>query len=207
MTLRGIWKASILIGATALYGCASSGPVRTDARVEVDEAVGFTIVEELQVGGNVRADWSEALALLEQGHTERGIALLGTVVEAAPHSSAPRIDLAVAHHRAGQLDKAEAHLRAALAVNGDHPVAHNELGIVLRKTGRMAEARASYEAALAVFPGFHYARRNLAVLCDLYLADLTCAAENYEAYLATVQADEEAQMWLADVHLRMNEAK
>ena len=88
-------------------------------------------------------------------------------------------------------------------LNPDHPVVHNELGIIYRKTARFPEARRSYEAALAVYPGYHYARRNLAVLCDLYLADLQCAADNYEAYMATVHSDDEAAMWLKGVQFRL----
>ena len=85
-------------------------------------------------------------------------------------------------------------------------MAHNELGIVYRKTGRFAEARKSYEAALDVYPGFHYARRNLAVLCDLYLADLKCALENYEAYMSTVPSDEEAsKCGSADIRYRLKQ--
>ena len=82
---------------------------------------------------------------------------------------------------------------------------HNELGIIYRKTGRFAESRKSYERALAVYPGYHFARRNLAVLCDLYLGDLDCALENYEAYMATVPEDPEAAIWIADLRMRMNQ--
>ena len=91
----------------------------------------------------------------------------------------------------------------ALESNPDHPIAHNELGIVYRKSGRFAEARKSYEAALAFYPGYHFARRNLAVLCDLYLGDLNCALENYEAYMTTVPSDEEATMWITDIRQRI----
>ena len=115
----------------------------------------------------------------------------------------PRIDLAIAYHRMDDLEAAEEHLLKVLEINPQHPIALNELGIIYRKTARFPEARRSYEAALAVYPGYHYARRNLAVLCDLYLADLQCAADNYEAYMATVHSDDEAAMWLKDVQFRL----
>jgi lipoprotein NlpI len=101
------------------------------------------------------------------------------------------------------LEAAERQLTRALEINPQHPIALNELGIVYRKTARFAEARQQYEAALDVYPGYHYARRNLAILCDLYLADMDCALENYEAYMATVHGDDEASMWLKDVRYRM----
>ncbi len=85
-------------------------------------------------------------------------------------------------------------------------MAHNELGIVYRKTGRFSAARSSYEAALAIYPYYHYARRNLAILCDLYLADSQCALDNYEAYMATVSDDDEASMWITDLRNRMGGA-
>jgi len=131
--------------------------------------------------------------------------MLAQVVEKAPELSAPRIDLGIAHHRAGNLEQAEAQLVAALELSPSHPIAHNELGIIYRKTGRFRQARTSYERALSLYPGFHYARRNLAVVCDLYLADLACAVRNYEAYLLTVQQDKEAAMWLADAQSRMTQ--
>lgn len=187
--------------------CASSSAKRTPARIEIQEAVGFTITEEEKIGSDIRLDYDQALILLEQGRHDQGVALLEAVAEAAPYLSAPRIDLGVAHHRAGNLDAAETNLRLALESNPNHPSAHNELGIVYRKTGRFAEARRSYEAALEIYPGYHYARRNLAILCDLYLADLSCALRNYEAYMATVPSDDEASMWIADIRYRLGQVE
>jgi Flp pilus assembly protein TadD len=178
-------------------------PTRTPAHIEIQEQVGFTITEDARIGGSVRADYEQALAYLEQGHQEEGIALLEMVAETVPELSAPRIDLGIAHHRAGNLEAAERNLLLALESNPAQPAAHNELGIVYRKTGRFAQAKASYESALEIYPGFHYARRNLAVLCDLYLADLNCALANYEAYMATVPSDEEASMWISDIRYRL----
>ena len=197
--------ALLLVVTTICSACAPSTVKRTPVRIEVQEAVGFTITEEKKIDSDIRLDYDQALSLLEQGRHDEGVALLEAVAEAAPDLSAPYIDLGVAYHRAGNLNAAETNLRLALELNPNHPIAHNELGIVYRKTGRFAEAKRSYEAALATYPGYHYARRNLAILCDLYLADLSCALRNYEAYMATVPSDDEAAMWIADIRYRIGQ--
>lgn len=190
--------------ALVIAACnATTGTVkRSPARVEIQEAVGFTITEQTRISGAIRVDYERALALLEQGSVQEGIAALEAVVGEAPELSAPRIDLGIAYHRSGDLEAAESHLAQALEFNPRHPIALNELGIVYRKTARFVEARQSYEAALGVYPGYHFARRNLAILCDLYLSDLECAKTNYEAYMATVHGDDEVSMWLKDVNYR-----
>jgi Flp pilus assembly protein TadD len=194
------------LSASLVAACATTTePVRPPVNVEIQEEVGFTITEEARIGGDVRADYETALSYLEQGRDREGIELLERVAEAAPELSAPRIDLGIAQHRAGDLEDAENNLLLALESNPEQPVAHNELGIIYRKTGRFEEARKSYESALDVYPGFHFARRNLAILCDLYLADLQCALRNYEAYMKTVPSDEEASMWIADIRYRLDQ--
>lgn len=198
-----------LICLAILSGCETTGAPRAPApaRIEVQEEVGFTIVEAGRISNDVRVDYDEALRLLRRGELQAGIAALEAVVSAAPYLMAPLIDLGIAFHQAGDLAAAERNLLLALKANPDHPIAHNELGIVYRKTGRFSHARKSYEAALAIYPGYHYARRNLAILCDLYLGDLACALANYEAYMTTVAGDEEADMWMADVRYRAGQTE
>ncbi len=191
--------------ALVIAGCATGPESRKSARIEIQEEIGFTITEEARISGGVRMDYENALDLLERGQQEQGIELLQRVAEEAPELSAPRIDLGIAYHRAGDLESAEANLQKALELNPDHPIVHNELGIVYRKTGRFAEARDSYEKALAIYPGFHFARRNLAILCDLYLADLHCALEHYAAYIETVPDDDKAIIWIADIRNRVGQ--
>ena len=102
------------------------------ARIEIQEAIGFTIVEDAFIEAGVRLDYERAHDLLAQDRFAEGIEVLEAVAEAAPNVSAPRIDLGIAHHRQGNLEAAEQQLQQALAINPAHPVALNELGIVYR---------------------------------------------------------------------------
>ena len=206
MNTRNMKIILCALSASLVAACATtSEPVRPPVNIEIQEQVGFTITEEGRIGGDVRADYEMALSYLQQGRHDEGIELLEQVADAAPELSAPRIDLGIAQHRAGKLEAAESNLLLAIESNPEQPVAHNELGIIYRKTGRFLDARKSYESALAIYPGFHFARRNLAILCDLYLADLDCALQNYEAYMKTVPSDEEASMWIADIRYRLDQ--
>ena len=174
---------------------------RDIATVDSDE-LGFTVTEQLRISGEARTDYDLAMQYLMQDRIEEGIDQLQQVIEQAPDVTAPYIDLGIAYGRLGDNESAESALRDAIELTPEHPIAHNEIGIVYRRTGRFDEARASYERAIEIHPAFHFARLNLAVLCDLYLRDPACAIEHYQAYLDAVINDEQVEIWVADLRAR-----
>jgi tetratricopeptide (TPR) repeat protein len=204
----------LVVGAVLLSACAGPGgggkhSVRKDCS-QADIAAGecvpgrvIEISENIGVDPEVRRDFNTAIGLLEQEKYPEAIRLLRAVTGRTSRFTAPFINLGIAYARTGELEKAEENLKKALEINRRHPVANNELAMVYRKTGRFQEAREHYERTVNMYPEFLPARINLGVLCDIYMQDLDCALDQYEAYLSRFPDDEQVKIWVADVKSRI----
>ena len=195
------WLA--LVTLLALFsGCAASNTAASVERLK-DGRHGFVIREKTDMDAPSRAEFERAAALMNEGKNDAAIELLKKVIDRSPGLTAPRIDIALAYRRTGNPGPAEQHLKAALALVPGHPAASNEYGLLLRKAGRFKEAREVYEKAIDGFPDYLPARRNLGILCDLYLNDPACALKQFEIYSEGMPADEKVKIWIAELRIRL----
>ena len=194
---------------SVLAGCATEGTVKAPvahepsvARLE-DGREGFIITEVPHMDEVSRRDFNGAVAMLKDQNYGQAIDLLERVIAQSPGISAPYIDIAIAYQRIGKPEQAEGHLKTALKLFPEHPVASNEYGLLYRKTGRFAEARAIYEKAIKRFPGYYPLHRNLGILCDLYLDDSECALKQFEIYSERMPADAQVKIWISELRMRL----
>lgn len=203
-------RAALLCLFVLLAGCAGSGEVRqqsggaaeasrNEAGVQVrqdggaNEAISF--YENRSIDRAVREDFEKALDLLRKQKYAEAIKLLQKVTQKT-QNSAPYINIALAYEMTGELGLAEDNLKRALAINPDHPATMNEYALLYRRSGRFAEARVLYESLLAKHPSFLPARKNLGILCELYLNDLRCALDQYQSYSGALPDDKEVKLWI-----------
>jgi tetratricopeptide (TPR) repeat protein len=217
--------AVLAMALLVLAGCAIDGNVKKPAASEPsianepsmntepsverfnDGREGFIITEVPKMDKASRKDFNRAVAILEEKDYGKAIGLLEKIIEQSPGVTAPYIDIAIAYERIGKPEKAEEYLKTALKLFPAHPAACNEYGLLYRRTGRFADARAIYEKAIERFPEYYPAHKNLGILCDLYLNDPACAIEHYEIYSKARPDDKQVKLWIADLRARLDLSK
>lgn len=163
---------------------------------------GFVISENYQFNFNQKDLFVLGIDALESGVYDVAVDCFKPVTEMAPLHSFPYVNLAIAYIRSDRDEQAEEPLKKVLQLVAGHPLASHEYGLLLRRAGRFVEARAVYEDSLAIFPEYFPLRKNLGVLCDLYMNDLECASRQYKMFLEAQPEDEQVKLWLAELQGR-----
>lgn len=94
---------------------------------------------------------------------------------------------------------------ALLRADRRNPALHYNRGLVLRRLGRLEEAAAAHDSALAAAPGHANARFERAC-CLLDLGRLGEAEAGFSDYLAAVPGDPDARLNRARIRLRQGRA-
>lgn len=192
-----------------LSGCAGSSAPIQNLRTGVSKTAsvsrlaegrtGFVVSENYQYDEALRKLFERGVSALGSGAFDEAVHSFETITKKAPLLCPPYINLAIAHISNGRDEKAEKPLKKALELVAGHPLASHEYGLLLRRAGRFDEARFVYEVSLKHFPEYFPLRKNLGVLCDLYLNDLNCATRQYEMFLEAQPEDTQVKLWLAEL--------
>ncbi len=199
--MMGIFrKLFICLFCVFLFSCAGG-----DLKQDADTGVMNKKLTHVNVVSDVELDFKNALTLLQQEQYAQAIVVLKSVIEREQRLPAPYVNIAIAYNKLGQTKDAELNLISALKLDIAHPVANNELGLLYRKAGKFNAARTAYQNAINEHPDYLPAKRNLGVLCDLYMHDFKCALDQFEDYLELKPDDKTAAIWVADVKRRLGQ--
>jgi len=197
--MTGILRKTLICFLYALLFSCAGGDLKQGSDVSVTRQT----LSHVEIDSDVEIDFENAIALMQAGKNAQAVDILKTVIEREQRVPAPFVNIAIAYNKLGDTKAAEENLIKALKLDIGHPVANNELGLLYRKAGKFKAARTAYENAITYHPDYLPAKRNLGVLCDLYIHDFNCALEQFEEYLALQPDDKTVEIWIADVKRRL----
>ena len=181
-----------------LVACAGGGIKQEEEVYSAKKVTNYSDIDS-----DVEADFQAAVALLHEEQYVQAIDILKTVIEREQRLPAPYVNIAMAYTKTGDTKVAEENLIHALKLDIGHPEANNQLGLLYRKAGKFNAARVAYQNAIKEHPDYLPAKRNLGVLCDIYMHDYTCALEQFESYLELNPDDKTVAIWAVDVKNRL----
>jgi len=193
-------KSLISCLAILLFACAGN-----DVKQQGSKEIFNKKVEYVDVESAIEEDFNKAVLLLNNEQYEQAITVFNSVIEREQRLPAPYVNIAMAYNKLGKTKSAEENLISALKLDISNPTANNELGLLYRKAGKFTAARTAYQNAIKEHSNYSPAKRNLGVLCDLYMHDYQCALEQFEDYLELEPNDKTVAIWVADVKRRLNQ--
>lgn len=206
---NALLSAALLLSLIVLGGCAGGGAGLKSSPVRATRT-------PVPISASLQSDFNKALSLMKKGAYEAAIPALEAILAENDQLPGAQINLAIAYmnvelkdrdtggdQREANLKKAEQALLRAVEVNSNDAVAHHQLGLLYRRTGRFPEARKAYERAISIEPAYAIAHLNLGILCDIYLQQFECAIDHFEKYRAlTPEESDKVKLWLSDLRQR-----
>ncbi len=198
--------AAGLLAMLVIAGCGGAGPVRDGEapgqRAGSAEPVGAA-VPRLEIPPEAQTLFEQAAAVMAAGDFLDAELRFKEFVLQYPDYPGAHVNLAIIHANNEDDDATRAALDAALALDPNHPVALNHLGMLLRRNGNFLEAEAAYLKAVTVSPDYALAHYNLGVLNELYLQRLEPALHHFEIYQSLVGEDKQVEKWITDLRRRV----
>jgi tetratricopeptide (TPR) repeat protein len=197
--------ARIFLCIVVLGGCAAA-PKPAVTSTSQDEQSEQVAADErlLEIPPRVLTEYERAVAIMAAGDYADAERLLEKFVSAYPEYPGAHVNLAILGMVVGDDEAAEGHINAALAIDPGHPVALNQLGILLRRQGKFFEAEAAYLKAVTATPDYALAHYNLGVLNELYLRRLDVALQHFETYQEIEGEDKQVTKWIVDLRRRLS---
>ncbi len=184
-----------------LVGCQSATEVGESSRASGKvKSTNPYLMSRNNVPDAASDAFEKALSSMNEGDIENAKEQFKSMTEMYPTLSGPYLNLALLYSNENNVDIAEEFFQKAIKENSNNVYALNQYGIFLREQGRFDESEARYLQALSVWPQFAEAKRNLAILYDLYLGELVLALQQYNEYQGIIsEPDQEVMRWQRDI--------
>ena len=184
----------------ALAGCAGGNGSTT--RPEIAEAgVADGVVREIPP--KAQTMFEQAVAVMAAGDLIEAEFRFEEFVLQYPDFPGAYANLAIIHAENGNDSAAEGAITDALIIDPQHAPTLNQLGMLLRRQGKFAEAESAYTKAVDAQPDYALAHYNLGVLNELYLQRLDSALIHFEQYQSLSGEDKRVEKWIADLKRRL----
>ena len=188
----------MLFCALVIAGCAS-GP--ESSRQAAGQVGGTEAVREIPP--KAQTMFEQAVSVMASGDYVEAEFRFQEFILQYPGYPGAHTNLAIIHAHNGDDKAAEDSITDALIIDPEHAPTLNQLGMLLRRQGKFAEAEAAYLKAVTAEPDYALAHYNLGVLNELYLQRLDSALMHFEAYQGLTGEDKQVEKWIADLKRRL----
>jgi tetratricopeptide (TPR) repeat protein len=158
----------------------------------------------VEMDAATRAIFAKGLKAQRAGHLDQAQVEFESLIEKRPELSGPFLNLALIAQKRKQPELAEQRFKQAIEVNPNNLEAYNSLALLYRDQGRFKESEVLWLDALTRWPAYARGNRNLAILYDLHLGQLTLALQYYQSYqLLLDKPDRQVKGWMIDLQRRL----